>query len=290
MDNICNKYKENDIDIDFTQRQAYGFYVENLIREKIFDLEKNKNDVNVHDIPKEENKYNYLENISIKTTKNNTVYCGDILRFYDYIFDNNIINTIIIVKYNCIDNYNIITEIIELNYSNGLHSYLFGSVTREIIIDFVNYVKNIPKKIMNCDDLNTYRKNCISMSKNIMKNYNMNIIINTKIDSKSQRRVQCSITNIEKILTKMPHLIISRNYPNIENNTISISNRIGYIIIKKRMSKPCSGNKTQKECKENQVRNPITNRCTKKCKNGEKRNEKFKCISKKKISGIIPTL
>ena len=123
------------------------------------------------------------------------------------------------------------------------------------------------------------------MSKNIMKNSKMNIAINTKIDSKSQRRVQCSISNIETLLTNMPHLIISRNYPNLENKNISILNRVGYITIEKQSSNPCSNNKTktktQKPCKETQDRNPMTNRCTKKCKNGEKRNEKFKCIKVK---------
>jgi hypothetical protein len=279
MENICNNNNIKE-DYEFKQRQAYGFYIENEIREKIFGLEKNKNDTKIHDIPKQENKYNHYENISIKSTISNTVLCGDILRFYDYKFDNNIINTIIIVKYSCINNYNIISEIIEIDYSKELHTFLFGTVSREIIADFVNYVKNIPKNIVNCTDLTTYRNNCISMSKNIMKINGMNIVINTKIDSKSQRRVQCSISNIETLLRNMPQLIISRNYPNLENKNISIGNRIGYITIEKQSAKPCSNNKTktQKPCNENQERNPMTNRCTKKCKNGEKRNEKFNCV------------
>lgn len=279
MKSNCNNENIKE-DYEYKQRQAYGFYVENEIREKIFGLEKNNNDTKIHDIPREENKYNNFENISIKTTIKNTIYCGDILRFYDYKFDNNIINTIIIVKYSCINNYNIISEIIEMNYTEGLHTYLFGSASRAIIADFVKYVKNIPKNIVNCADLTTYRNNCISMSKNIMKSSKMNIAINTKIDSKSQRRVQCSISNVETLLTNLPHLIISRNYPNLENKNISIGNRIGYITIEKQSSKPCSNNKTKtkKPCNENQERNPITNRCTKKCKNGEKRNEKLKCV------------
>ena len=68
------------------QSQKYGFIIENYIRENVFDIESQKNDINIHDIPKEKNKLNENENCSIKTTGSNTICCGDLLRFYNYNF------------------------------------------------------------------------------------------------------------------------------------------------------------------------------------------------------------
>jgi hypothetical protein len=41
-----------------TQSQTHGFIFENSIRERIFDLLKEKNNTDKHDIPKYKNKYN----------------------------------------------------------------------------------------------------------------------------------------------------------------------------------------------------------------------------------------
>ena len=75
------------------QSQKHGFVFENEIREKVFNLCHHSNDTNVHDIPCEHNTMNPNENISIKATGSYTIFCGDILRFFDYDFSK--INTII---------------------------------------------------------------------------------------------------------------------------------------------------------------------------------------------------
>ena len=73
---------------DFTQSQAHGLFWDSEIREKVFELPKCKNDTKKYDICSEENKFNSLENISIKTSSNNNIDCGDILRFYNGDFTN----------------------------------------------------------------------------------------------------------------------------------------------------------------------------------------------------------
>ena len=80
-----------------SQSQKHGFVIENEIRKKVFHLHPENNNTNIHDIPCTENKYNDNENISIKTTGSNTVCCGDILRFYNYDFNDT--NTILVAVY-----------------------------------------------------------------------------------------------------------------------------------------------------------------------------------------------
>ena len=50
----------------------------------------------------------------------------------------------------------------------------------------------------------------------------MKINISPKVDSKSQRRVQCSIPKVDELLELFPQLIISRTvYPMIRNVLIT---------------------------------------------------------------------
>ena len=51
--------------------------------------------------------------------------------------------------------------------------------------------------------------------KKLEKNFNCKIKINPKIDSKGQRRVQCSITNFETILKKFIIYESPKEYPNL---------------------------------------------------------------------------
>ena len=69
-----------------SQSQAHGFTFENIVKEVVFGLPKEKNNTDTHDIPKHKNKFNSKENCSIKTTTNKTICCGDILRFNGYNF------------------------------------------------------------------------------------------------------------------------------------------------------------------------------------------------------------
>lgn len=189
---------------DFTQSQAHGLFWDSEIREKVFELPKCKNDTKKYDICSEENKFNSLENISIKTSSNNNIDCGDILRFYNGDFTNKY--TIILIRYIQITNQKKITEIIEIDYNIELRNYLFGSITEEILINYVNAIKNIHDGPVSTDIKQTYKK----LKMKLQKEHNMNINISPKVDSKKQRRVQCSIPKINTLLEIFPQNIISR--------------------------------------------------------------------------------
>jgi hypothetical protein len=175
------------------QSQSHGFLFENEIRKLIFELPVETNDTNIHDIPCHKNKFNANENISIKTTGSSTICCGDILRFYDYDFSKT--NTIICIQYQQTEYYKQIKHIFEINYNKECHKYLFGNITKDEMQIFVNNVKSIPvytprENILTFFDYKTAKQKLI-------ENKNMHIQINPKVDSKNQRRVQCSITNFE---------------------------------------------------------------------------------------------
>ena len=127
------------------QSQKHGFTFENSTREQIFDLPNEKNNTDKHDIPKHKNKYNKNENCSIKTTGSETICCSDILRFYDYDFNEN--NTIIVIKYKQTETEKIVQSIYEIDYNIECHKLLFGNLPREVIEKYVENVKSIPKHI-----------------------------------------------------------------------------------------------------------------------------------------------
>lgn len=178
------------------QSQSHGFIFENIIKTEVFNLPDEKNNIEIHDIPCCKNKFNNNENISIKTTKSNTVYCGDILRFFNYDFSN--INTIIIIKYKQDENTKEIENIYEINYNKECHKLLFGNLTLDIIKNYNNYIKSIP----NGNVSKEIKKKYIQDKKLIQQEFETKIIIHPKVDSKKQRRVQCSIPNFLETLKK----------------------------------------------------------------------------------------
>lgn len=189
---------------DFTQSQAHGLFWDNEIREKVFDLASCKNDTKKYDICCTENKFNPSENVSIKTSSNNNIDCGDILRFFNGDFTNKY--TIILIRYTQLNDTKVITEIIELDYTIQLRDYLFGSVTEEILTNYVNAIKSIPHGSVSDDIKKTYK----TIKQTLQTSHNMKINISPKVDSKSQRRVQCSIPKIDQLIELFPEIVLSR--------------------------------------------------------------------------------
>jgi hypothetical protein len=83
------KIKENITIENFTQSQSHGLFWDSEIRNKVFGLNQCINDTKKYDIEAEENKFDPQENISIKTSSNNNIDCGDILRFFSGDFSKN---------------------------------------------------------------------------------------------------------------------------------------------------------------------------------------------------------
>jgi hypothetical protein len=97
-----------------------------------------------------------------------------------------------------------------------LRDYLFGTITEEILEDYVKAIKNIPRG-------NETNKTYLNEKIILQTKHNMNINISPKVDSTSQRRVQCSIPKLDKILKLFPQNVISRTSEPIIRNVKILS-------------------------------------------------------------------
>ena len=140
------------------------------------------------------------KNYSIKTAKGNKVDCGDILRRRSeksY--------TVVVGQWRQDGDTKVIHTEYTFNVKPEDYSKLWGSMTYEQVKEFDQYVKSIPKTREGQQSTKaerTRRKSEIACKDALM-------VIHPKVDSKSQRRVQCSFKIDEMIAagieyTKMP--------------------------------------------------------------------------------------
>lgn len=176
------------------QSQRHGFTFENSVRESVFGLPPVSNDTNIHDIPCHLNCYDQSENCSIKTTGSKTICCGDILRFYNYDFTQK--NTIIVIKYTQLEAIKKVESIYEIDYNRECHKLLFGNLPQQVIQEYVDKVKSIPRNVSGKEAKAIFD---YIEAKKQLQTYGHRIQINPKVDSK-QSRVQCSIPNFTTLL------------------------------------------------------------------------------------------
>ena len=202
---------------NFTQSQSHGLFWDSEIRDIVFDVKECINDTKKYDIDYYENKFDPNENVSIKTSSNNNIDCSDIIRFFNGDFSKKY--TIILIRYVQDDQFKCIKEIIEINYTQSLRDFLFGTITEEILQQYVDMIKSIPYGQASAETKQHYK-----MKKNeLHKQYNMFINISPKVDSKNQRRVQCSIPKVDELFELFPDIIISRTINPIIRNVMITS-------------------------------------------------------------------
>ena len=190
----------------FTQSQSHGLFWDSEIRVKVFHLPECINDTRKYDIECGENGYNPSENVSIKATCSDTIDCGDILRFFSNQFEDEKYTNMLILKYQQKSDMKQIQEIIEFKYDSEIQRFLFGTISIFELEQYCNLVKSIPGGSVSQDCKKEYK----TQKKELQIKHNMYINISPKVDSKTQRRVQCSIPKISHLFTKFPHKIISR--------------------------------------------------------------------------------
>lgn len=104
------------------------------------------------------------------------------------------------------DGHGHIKEVMEIAYTQEVHSFLFGSISAEEIKAYVALIKSIEKGKVDDSVKNRYKKK----KKEMQEANAMFLTINPKVDSKAQRRVQCSF-NLEKLIKKIPECLKYRN-------------------------------------------------------------------------------
>ena len=180
--------------------QAHGNYYEDLKTRQITGLSKEEYDA------LKENGYTSGMDImkglmsaydySIKTSKGNTVDCGDILRRRQETDYNLVVGCYSQVGEN---------KVFHTEYTFYIkpehEQKLWGRMNYNLLAEYVNYIKNIPagkKAQQETKAERTLLKNCVSDKNALVK-------IHPKVDSKKQRRVQCSVKIKELIKADIPY-------------------------------------------------------------------------------------
>ena len=129
-------------------------------------------------------------NGSIKTTNNNTICCSDLLRkmkHKDY--------NLIVGVYKQVGNQKKFHTEYEFFITPNDYNILWGDMKYDDVESFVNYVKSIPAGKEAQQSTKSFRntlQESVQCKKALFK-------INPKVDSKNQRRVQCSL-HIDKLI------------------------------------------------------------------------------------------
>ena len=180
--------------------QAHGNYYEDLKTRQITGLGKAEYDA------LKENGYTSGMDImkglmspydySIKTSKGNTVDCGDILRRRqetDY--------NLVVGCYSQVGDNKVFYSEYTFYIRPEHEQKIWGKMNYNQLAEYVDYVKNIPAGREAQQETKTERtvlKNCIEDKNALMK-------IHPKVDSKNQRRVQCSLKMSDLIKARIPY-------------------------------------------------------------------------------------
>jgi hypothetical protein len=173
------------------ESQAHGFKFQRIVEKEVFGLETEipKAYTGIHDVPKAYNKLNPEENVSIKTTGSETICFADPLRLFDYSVEEK--HTAIAIYYRQEDGLKIIKKVVQFSLDDK--SALFGDVGRDEIQYICEEIKKVPIGIP-MSELNAHRQRINAMTKEL--SVRCPIQFNSKIDSKKQRRLQCSLSKI----------------------------------------------------------------------------------------------
>ena len=180
--------------------QAHGNYYEDLKTRQITGLSK------VYYDSLKENGYTSgmdimkgllsISDYSIKTTNGNKIDCGDVLRrrqetdyilvvgVYEQVGDNKVFHT----EY---------TFYIKPEHEQKL----WGRMNYNQLAEYVDYIKNIPAGKEAQQETKTER----TVLKNCIEDKNALVKIHPKVDSKKQRRVQCSVKMSDLIKARIPY-------------------------------------------------------------------------------------
>jgi hypothetical protein len=152
-------------------------------------------------------------NISVKTLKEGkAIGCGDILRFIDHCYNSDF--TIVAGCWKQITpTHKRFYEILEFYITPDLQKIMCGGFTVKNIKPFVDYVKSIPDgKAAQMKNQRLWKEKRQELYNNCKPGL---LRIDAKIDSKNQRRVQCSLVIDEMIAAKIPYTKYTNKYKGI---------------------------------------------------------------------------
>lgn len=183
--------------------QAHGFVWENAITRDVFALTEALPYTSVFDVDAAHNTLNPEENVSIKVACSDKAECADACRIFSY---GDAAVTMLHVQYRQRDTQTKeLARVREFRLGGAeAHQALFRTVTKEEINGLVQMIRAIP-----AGTIPAATKAVIHAEKKRLNAKSGGIRFNPKMDSKNQRRLQCSIPNLSAFLTANPSLVMS---------------------------------------------------------------------------------
>jgi hypothetical protein len=182
-----------------SESQLHGFLWERAIREDVFRVNPRNGYTSIHDIDKTENRFNESENISIKTMGKDTLFLGSASRILRYSSEE--VHTAIVIVYEQRGEAKRVTRVVEFSLDDK--RALFGDVTPDEVETLERMLKELPKSGRVPAELRTESE----AFKKYINAKSGAVQFNIKIDSKTQRRLQCSIPHFDAFLTKRSDLV-----------------------------------------------------------------------------------
>lgn len=210
------------------ESQKHGFLWESEIKTNVFGLTGLDTYTAVHDIDRNRNNLNPNENVSIKTTGNATLCMGDALRVFDY--EDGVEHTCIAIQYEQREQQKVLTSVYEIDLTK--REILWGGVTKQDVEELDRLVRSMPanRRDPELDKAIAHKKKELNAKSGAIR-------FNPKIDSKSQRRLQCSIP---KFATYPSLIKTSTTQPIVRGVTIAASIESGRRVRNRRVQEASS--------------------------------------------------
>ncbi len=169
-----------------TERQAHGFIFQDWVVGRFLDMAYTAE----WDIPKKINNFSH-KNISIKTAKwKGSVGLGDALNQFKINED----FEMLIAFYKIENNRKRIINMQLLKITREKWMELWGDMTQDKLEKLISLIKSDEGKGLKGEKLDEFRKKIKQEKSDILKDYTGRFSLHQKIDSKIQRRLQCSLS------------------------------------------------------------------------------------------------
>jgi len=185
--------------------QAHGFIWERSVLEGVYGIAGAQvgGYTRTHDVSAEENRLDGVS-VSIKTSGSSSVDMGDARRVFDACSSGNPYY-MLLIQYEQEEEEKVLKSVSYIDLTASREK-LFGDLSLEDISAMHEHLKTIPPGRASLDTRAEYKLRSSELRKKTGA-----ISLRPKVDSKNQRRLQCSFSNIETFCAANPGRLISRN-------------------------------------------------------------------------------
>jgi hypothetical protein len=188
-----------------TESQAHGFTWEKSVLEGVYGITGAQvgGYTRTHDVSAEENTLDGAS-VSIKTSGSESVDMGDARRVFQACASGEPFH-LLLIQYAQEGDEKVLESVSYIDLTSSI-TELFGELGLEDITDMHTYLKAIPAGRASVDTRNEYKRRAAELSRRSGA-----ISLRPKVDSKTQRRLQCSFSNIGTFCAANPGRIQSKS-------------------------------------------------------------------------------